>query len=63
MIRADVRARFQAVVARGIARADRERLEELARIRPVRRRQSRAARGRVHDEVAAPRARVRELGS
>ena len=36
-IRPDVRARFRATVARGIARADREQAAELARLRPARR--------------------------
>jgi hypothetical protein len=36
-MRPDVRARFRAVVARGLARADREIAEELAKVRPYRR--------------------------
>jgi hypothetical protein len=38
MIRPDVRERFRAVVARAIAKADRERAAELAKVRPYRRR-------------------------
>ena len=36
-IRPEIRARFRAIVRRGIERADREQAEELARIRPYRR--------------------------
>jgi hypothetical protein len=37
-IRPDVRMRFREIVRRGIERADREQAEELAKIRPYRRR-------------------------
>ncbi|MDO8475046.1 MAG: hypothetical protein Q7W02_02425 [Candidatus Rokubacteria bacterium] len=43
-IRPDVHRRFQAVVRRGIARADRERVAELAALRPVRRQTDEARR-------------------
>ena len=51
MTRAEIRERFLLVVARGLARAERERRAELARIQP-RRRQTAAERARAHAVIA-----------
>ncbi|MEX2221401.1 MAG: hypothetical protein WEG40_06355 [Candidatus Rokuibacteriota bacterium] len=55
-LRPDLRARFQAAIRRGLARADREQAAEMARIRPARR-PTAQDRGRVHDAITTPRAR------
>jgi hypothetical protein len=56
--RPDVRRRFQAVVRRGLARADRERAAELARLRPAPR-QTVEARRRLHRQLTDPGAPAR----
>jgi len=55
-IRSEIHKRFLAVVQRGLARADRERAEHLAALRPPRRLTDQE-RGRLHDFITNPRTR------
>jgi hypothetical protein len=58
MLRPELRVRFDAAVRRGLARAERDRAAELARIRPARRLTD-EERKRIDGEIADPHAHRR----
>jgi hypothetical protein len=60
--RPEIRARFRAVVARGLARAERELAEHLVSLRPGAALDARAERRRVHGLITAPPASRRPRG-